>query len=69
MQELLETEKIIIGRDFNRRVGKGKQGSESINGNWGFGKRILDFAEAYRFNYCEYVFKKKDEHVIIYKSV
>lgn len=63
------TEKIIIGRYFDKLVEKGRIVSESINGSWSFGKRILNFAEAYRFKYCEYVFKKKDEHVITYKSV
>lgn len=35
MQEVLEKEKIIIGSNLNGHVGKGRQESEGINGDYG----------------------------------
>lgn len=33
-----KTKKIIICGDLNGHVGKGRQGSERINGDWGLGR-------------------------------
>lgn len=52
-QEVLKTRKIIIEGDLNRHVVKGRQGSERVNRNWGFGERneaeenFLMFSETY----------------------
>lgn len=34
-----ENEKIIFESDLNRHVGEIRQGSEKVNGVWGFGER------------------------------
>lgn len=73
MQEVPENKKMIIGGDLNGHIGKGRQGSERVNGGWGFrgrikaGEKILKFLEAYDLAY-DSCFKKRDELIITYKN-
>lgn len=74
MHEVPENEKIIIEGDLNVHNIKGRQKSERINGNWGFGernkarKKILMFSEAYNLGIVNILLKRRDEHIIAYKS-
>ena len=67
-------EKIVIGGDFNGHVGKEARQYAGFHGGFGFGdlndegKSILDFSMAYDFRIVNTCFKKKEEHLITYKS-
>ena len=74
IQEIPQEEKIYIGGDFNGHVGKKRDGYEMVHGGYGFGDRneagvsILDFAVAYDLILANTYFKKRDEHLITFKS-
>jgi hypothetical protein len=63
------TEKFFIGGDLNGYVGPERIGFESVYGDQGFGNRnILNFAVAYDSTITKIWFKKKDSHLVIFKS-
>eukprot|EP00262_Sarcandra_glabra_P012088 TRINITY_DN3039_c0_g2_i3.p1 TRINITY_DN3039_c0_g2~~TRINITY_DN3039_c0_g2_i3.p1 ORF type:complete len:402 (+),score=55.32 TRINITY_DN3039_c0_g2_i3:275-1480(+) len=74
VQGIPNSESIVIGGDFNGHVGKMRNGYERIHGGYGFGERnemggaILDFAVAFDLAIANTFFKKKDEHLITFKS-
>ena len=78
MDELIrgipQGEHIFIGGDFNGHVGKDRRGYEMVHGGHGFGDRnnsdeaILDFAVAYDLIAANTFFRKRDEHLITFKS-
>ncbi|XP_043717506.1 uncharacterized protein LOC122665422 [Telopea speciosissima] len=67
-------EKIIIGGDLNGHVGKDRRGYEEVHGEYGVGERneegisVLDFAIAFDMCIVNTFFKKREEHLVTYKS-
>ncbi|XP_058217647.1 uncharacterized protein LOC131328767 [Rhododendron vialii] len=67
-------EKLFIGNDFNGHVGMHKQGYEKVHGGFGFGdlneggRRILNFAVAFDLIVGNTLYRKRDEHLITFKS-
>ena len=74
VQEIPINEEIFIGGDFNRHVGTSHSGFENIHGGCGFGDRneaentILDFVVSYDTILANIWFRKRDYHLITYKS-
>ncbi|MCX8789090.1 exonuclease/endonuclease/phosphatase family protein [Vibrio parahaemolyticus] len=68
------SEKNFIGGDLNGHVGKINNGYERNHGGFGFGNRneegssILDFSIAWDLLLANTYFKKREEHLITYKS-
>ena len=67
-------ERIVLGADLNRHVGKGNIGDEKIMGRYGAGMRnrkgsmVVDFTKRMDLAIVNTYFKKKDEHRVTYKS-
>ena len=67
-------EKIFLGGDLNGHVGKDASGYEGLHGGYGVGvanaegKTILDFSLAFDFTIANSCFRKREEHLITYKS-
>ncbi|CAH9078319.1 unnamed protein product, partial [Cuscuta europaea] len=67
-------EKLVIGGDLNGHVGPSRDGFESVHGGHGFGtrneagKNILDFASTYELTVMNTWFKKRDSHLVTYRS-
>ena len=67
-------DKIFLGGDLNGHVGREVTGYGSIHGGHGFGvinaegKTILDFSSTFDLLIANTCFKKRDEHLITYKS-
>ena len=78
MGDLIDTipadQKVFIGRDFNGRLGKEVVNYNSVHGGFGYGVRnesgeiFLEFALAQELIIANSIFRKKDEHLITYKS-
>ncbi|KAM2890269.1 hypothetical protein COP2_008711 [Malus domestica] len=74
VQGIAQTEKLFIGGDLNGHVGRETGNYGGFHGGHDFGERnedgeaILDFAMAYDFFLANTFFKKREEHVITYKS-
>ncbi|KAM1611225.1 hypothetical protein TB2_000020 [Malus domestica] len=74
VQGIAQTEKLFIGGDLNGHVGSETGNYGGFHGGHGFGERnedgeaILDFAMAYDLFLANTFFKKREEHVITYKS-
>ncbi|XP_020233683.1 craniofacial development protein 2-like [Cajanus cajan] len=67
-------EKIFLGGDLNGHVGGDSRGYEGFHGGHGLGvanregKTILDFSLAFDLTIVNTCFKKREEHLITYKS-
>ena len=67
-------EKVFIGGDFNGHIGKEAANYNSVHGGFGYGVRnesgeiLLEFALAKELVIANSIFRKKDEHLITYKS-
>ena len=74
LQEIPIGERIFIGGDLNGHVGKANRGYERVHGGYGFGERnemgdaILDFAVGYDLAIANTFFKKRNVHLITFKS-
>ena len=74
MQGIPQDEKIILGGDFNGHVGKEAGQYAGSHGGFGVGilneegKSILDFSMAYDLKIVNTCFRKREEHLITYKS-
>ena len=74
MRGIPQGEHIFIGRDINGHVGKDRGGYEMVHSGHGFvdindyGEAILDFAVAYDLIVANTFFRKRDEHLITFKS-
>lgn len=70
----LEGETVIMGGDLNGHIGGKSEGYEGVHGGRGFGRknegggRILEMAEALEMVIMNTCFKKKEEHLITFKS-
>ncbi|KAI8547554.1 hypothetical protein RHMOL_Rhmol07G0205200 [Rhododendron molle] len=66
--------KLYYMGDFNGHVGVHKQGYEKVHGGFGFGdlngggRRILDFAVAFDLIVGNTLYRKREEHLITFKS-
>ncbi|KAL5141766.1 Metal tolerance protein 6 [Glycine soja] len=67
-------EKVFLGGDLNGHVGSVARGFEGVHGGFGLGemngegKSILEFSEALDLSIANTWFKKREEHLITYKS-
>nr|XP_026484140.1 craniofacial development protein 2-like [Vanessa tameamea] len=73
LMNLQDSEEVYVG-DFNVHVGRESDGYERVHGGWGLGNRNAD-GEALLHATCAFDlaitntwFKKKEEHLITYKS-
>lgn len=69
-----QSEKLFIGGDFNDHIGGDSSGYESAHRGFGFGVRnsggvvVLDFAIAYDLLVINSLFKKREGHLVTFKS-
>ena len=74
MRTIPEDEKVFLGGDFNRHIGRDAGNYNSVHGGFGLGARnesgenLLEFALAKELVIANSIFRKKDEHLITYKS-
>src|ERR1041384_3289779 len=74
MQGIPGDQQIFIGGDLNGHVGKDNNGYGKVHGGFGFGTRneegksILDFVVAYDLVLANTCFKKRESHLITFKS-
>ena len=74
IESISKEERIVLGADLNRHVGKGNIGYEEIMGRYGAGTRnkegsmVVDFGKRIDLAIVNTYFKKKDEHSMTYKS-
>ncbi|KAG5589991.1 hypothetical protein H5410_040505 [Solanum commersonii] len=68
------TEKIVIGGDFNGHIGATSNGFDDVHGGFGFGERngggtsLLDFAKAFELVIANSCFLKKENHLVTFRS-
>jgi len=74
VQSIPQNEGLLIGGDLNGHVGSRGEGYETVHGGLGYGERnsggvsILDFAMAYDISIVNSYFRKRDKHLITFKS-
>ncbi|KAH1193601.1 Craniofacial development protein 2 [Glycine max] len=74
LQDIPQGEKVFLGGDLNGHVGSVARGFEGVHGGFGLGKMngegksILEFSEALDLSIANTWFKKREEHLITYKS-
>ena len=74
IQDVPLGEKIFLGGDLNGHVGSVSRGFEGLHGGYGLGeinaegKSILDFSPAFDLTIGNTCFRKREEHLITYKS-
>ena len=74
MQSIPWNEGLFIGGDFNSHIGSRGEGYETVHGGLGYevrnsgGVSLLDFAVAYELSIVNSYFRKRDEHLVTFKS-
>jgi len=74
IQDVPRNEKLFIGGDFNDHIGVDSDGYDTAHGGFGFGERnnggvsVLNFAVAYELLVVNSYFKKKEDHLVTFKS-
>ncbi|KAH1262945.1 Phosphoinositide phospholipase C 6 [Glycine max] len=74
VDDIPQGEKVFLGGDLNGHVGSVARGFEGVYGGFGLGemneegKSILEFSEALDLSIANTWFKKREEHLITYKS-
>ena len=74
IQDVPRSEKLFIGGNFNGHIGAVADEYETAHGGFGFGERnnggvsILEFAVAYDLLVVNFLFKKKEDHLVTFKS-
>ncbi|KAH1257658.1 Craniofacial development protein 2 [Glycine max] len=74
LQDIPQGEKVFLGGNLNGHVGSVARGFEGVHGGFGLGemngegKSILEFSEALDLSIANTWFKKREEHLITYKS-
>ena len=69
-----QAELLILAGDLNAHVGERSDGYEGVHGGRGFGRRnvegerILEMADALELKIMNTMYKKRQEHLITYKS-
>ena len=72
--EIPRSEKLFIGGDFSGHIGTEAAGYDGIHGGLGFGERnagvvsVLDFAVVFDLLVANSFFKKKEDHLVTFKS-
>ena len=73
-QDVLQSEKLFIGWDFNGHIGVEANGYDTTHGDFNYWERnnggvsIVDFVVAYKLLVVNSYFKKKENHLVPYKS-
>ncbi|KAL5134814.1 Craniofacial development protein 2 [Glycine soja] len=74
LRDIPQGEKVFLGGDLNGHVGSVDRGFEGVHGGFGLGemngegKSILEFSKALDLSIANTWFKKREEHLITYKS-
>jgi len=74
IQEIPRSEKLFIGGNFNGHIGVDVGGYVTAHGGFGSGERnngwvsVLDFAVAYDLLVVNSFFKKKEDHLVTFRS-
>ena len=74
IQDIPRSEKLFIEGDFNGHIGVDWDGYDAVYGSFGYGERntggvsVLDFAVAYEFLVVNSYLKKKEDHLVTFKS-
>jgi len=74
IESIPQNEEIFVGGDFNGHIGRKGDGYEKVHGGFGYGDRnnggvsILNFAVAYELSVVNSYFRKKEEHLVTFKS-
>jgi len=74
VQSIPQTEGLLIGGDFNGHIGSRREGYETVHGGFGYGVKnsggmsILDSMVAYKLSIVNSYFRKREEHLITFKS-
>jgi len=70
----MQNEGLLIGGDFNGHIESRGEGYEMVHGGLGYGVKnsagvsILDFAVAYDLSVVNSYFRKREEHLVTFKS-
>ena len=74
IESISKKERIVLGANLNKHVGKGNTGDEKIMKRYGAGTRnkersmVVDFEKRMNLAIVNIYFKKKDEHRVTYMS-
>ena len=74
IQDIPRSKKLFIGGDFNGHIGVDADRYDMAHGGFGYGKKnnggisVLDFAVAYELLAVNSLFKKKENHLLTFKS-
>ena len=74
IQDVPRSEKLFVGGDFNGHIGVEADGYDTAHGGFGYGERnnggvsVLDFPVAYDLLVANSSFKKKDDHLVTFRS-
>jgi len=74
VQGIPQNKGLFIGGDFNGHIGSRGEGYKTVHGDLGYGVRnsagvsILDFAVAYNLSIVNSYFRKREEHLVTFKS-
>jgi len=74
MRSVPQNEKLCLGGDFSGHIGKKVDRYDRTHGGFGFGERnsggvaILDFAVAFDLTVVNSFFKKKENHLVTFRS-
>jgi len=74
IQDVPQSEKLFIGGDFNGHIGVDGDGYDTAYRGFSYEERnnggisIMDFAVAYDLLVVNSFFKKKEDHLVIFKS-
>ena len=74
IQNISQSKKLVIGGDSNGHIGRERNGYDSAHKGFKYGERndggesILDFVVACEFAIVNSYFKKKEKHLLTFKS-
>ena len=74
VQSIPQNKGVVVGGDFSGRIGSRAEGYETVHGGLGYGVRnsggvsILDFAVAYDLSIVNSYFRKREEHLVTFRS-
>jgi len=74
MRSVPQNEKLYLGGDFNGHIGDKADRHDRTHGGFGFGERnsggvaILDFILAFDLTIVNFLFKKRESHLVTFRS-